>query len=161
MPILKALSNIKHDGVEHAADYTLEVGESEANALIEAGVAIQASDRDIKVASALRQADADEAATLGPINNAPTADTAAKLDRSDTSLGHPQSPNQSVNGDAGDGDEQEVKQPSLEWSRKNLEAHADSLGIEGVAQMPNKQAVFDAIVAKTAGDAGDGDEQSE
>jgi hypothetical protein len=149
---LKALSNIKHNGEEIKPDYTFSCDDTSAKALIEAGVAVEASARDLKVAVALRQADAEEAAEVGQVNNAPTDDTAAKLNRPETSLGNPASPTSTVNDTESNASVKDTdpEQPSLEWSRSQLESRADELGIDGVAQFPNKQAVLDAIVAKEA-----------
>lgn len=38
--------------------------------------------------------------------------------------------------------------PSLEWSRRDLDAKAVSVGIDNPQKLPNKQAVIDAIEAR-------------
>ena len=151
MITLKALSNIKHDGVDYPADYTVTVQDGEARSLIEAGVAVEASPRDLKVAEALRQSDLEEAKVVGPVNNAPSQDTAAKLSRPETSLGNPASATSTVGEQDKPGEENKTpaapNEPSLEWSRKELEAEADKRKVANVAQFPNKQTLLDAILA--------------
>lgn len=115
---VKAVSNIKHDEVNYEANDIFEVSDSEAEALVEAGAARYADE--------------------GANKKGGTPADSKRLDKNDKEAARVKAENDAKKAEA----DKDV--PSIDWSRAQLDEHARTLGIEP-ADMPNKQAVLDAI----------------
>lgn len=137
---LKAVSAVKHDEVLYEANDVFSVEDDQAEALVEAGAATYVDKQTPKKGGTPAESKRLDKNPKEAARVKAEADAAAKAAGNSGDDASDQVSGQSA-GNAG-GNSADV--PNIEWSRAQLDDHARTLGIEP-ADMPNKQAVLDAI----------------